>query len=166
MERNQKTIFVLFFHPSRCLSNCFKKKKKEFTVRGKLSLIGYYCIYYIIKKRRAIIFFLPASCIYWKRPVLRSSEECSVFEAWFLSIEEEARYRRSDTNVSALPVLVRYSQTSSWRRTKQFKCSWPQKTFTEKKKKKDKKWLPTVVSEGKKRKKEKRTFDCFQSTLL
>lgn len=155
MERNQKTIFVLFFHPSRWLSNCFKKKKKkEFTVRGKLSLIGYYCIYYIIKKRRAIIFFLPASCIYWKRPVLRSSEECSVFEAWFLSVEEEARYRRSDTNVSALPVLVRYSQTSSWRRTKQFKCSWPQKTFTEKKKKRQK--MITYSCFWRKKKKERK----------
>lgn len=136
-----------------------KKKKKEFTVRGKLSLIGYYYIYYIIKKRRAIIFFLPASCIYWKRPVLRSSEECSVFEAWFLSVEEEARYRRSDTNVSALPVLVRYSQTSSWRRTKQFKCSWPQKTFTEKKKKKTKNdYLQLFLKEKKERKKKEHSI--------
>lgn len=78
-----KKLFLFYFF---ILADGFpialkKKKKKEFTVRGKLSLIGYYCIYYIIKKRRAIIFFLPASCIYWKRPVLRSSEECSVFEA-------------------------------------------------------------------------------------
>lgn len=133
-------FFFFFFILADVFSITFPKNPKLFILRSKKSLIGYYCTLFIyLFLKRAIIFFLPASCIYWNRPVLRSSTVCSVFVAWFLSAEKQVGNVRSDTKFSTLPFLARYCHRSSWRRTKQFKCSWPQKTFFFFKKKEEKK---------------------------
>lgn len=144
MERNQKSLLKYFFLiQADVFSTAFPKNTELFVVRGKSYLLSYYCLYNVekkkIKKRVKKIPFLPASWIYWNRPVLRSSEVCSVFEAWFLSAEKQVGYVRSGINVSTLPFLVRYCHRSSWRRTKQFKCSWPQKTLKRRKKRKKRK---------------------------
>lgn len=73
--------------------------------------------------------YSPASCRYWKAPVRRSSELGSLFRAWVLSTGDGIWGADSGTGTSKLPSSWRYPLNNSCRRDKQFKCSWPQKTY-------------------------------------
>lgn len=73
--------------------------------------------------------YIPASCTYWNSPVRRSSVLCSLLNGSLFSMGAGIWGSASEACTCKFPCFWRYPLSSSCRRTKQFKCSWPQKTF-------------------------------------